>query len=71
MFTFEDCLNGGRDKASAAAEAIAKVFPAVTTKGVTLTVPMPAHPISASMEAEIRKQYSELENLIERCVPGK
>ena len=67
MFTFDDCLNGGRDKAAAAAEAVTKIFPAVNTKAVTLTVPMPAHPISASTEAEIRKQYNQLEELIERC----
>ena len=64
LFTFDDCLNGGRDKALAAAEAMTKIFPAVTTKAVTLTVPMPAHTISASTEAEVKRQYNELEELI-------
>ena len=66
LFTFDDCLNGGRDKAQAAAEALKKIFPAVITKGVTLTVPMPAHPISASTEIEAKRQYIELEELIKR-----
>lgn len=64
MFTFDDCANGGRDKALAAAEAMTKIFPAVTTKAVTLTVPMPAHPISASTEIDVKRQYDELEELI-------
>ena len=64
LFTFEDCLNGGRDKASAAAEAMKKIFPAVTASSFTLTVPMPAHPISSSTELDVKKQYDKLEELI-------
>ena len=66
LFTFEDCFNGGREKPSAAADAMAKIFPAVTTKGISLTVPMPAHPVSISTEKDVQKQYNELEELIKR-----
>ena len=64
LFTFEDCLNGGRDKATAASEAMKKIFPAVTTSAFTLTVPMPAHPISSSTETNVKMQYDKLEELI-------
>lgn len=29
LFTFEDCLNGGKPKAQAAAEALKRIFPGV------------------------------------------
>ena len=66
LFTFEDCQKGGRDKALAAADALKKIFPAVTAKGYSLTIPMPAHPLSSSTEAEVREQYCQLEELIKR-----
>merc|ERR1719414_2190562 len=64
LFNFEDCLNGGKDKATAASEAMKNIFPAVTTSAFTLTVPMPAHPISSSTEASVKMQYDKLEELI-------
>ena len=66
LFTFEDCQKGGRDKAVAAADALKKIFPAVTAKGYSLTIPMPAHPLSSSTEADVREQYCQLEELIKR-----
>ena len=63
MFTFEDCLNGGRGKAEAAAEALSKIFPAVTAQAFTLSVPMPAHPLSSSTESDVKRQFNQLEEL--------
>ena len=31
LFTFEDCLNGGKPKAVAAAETLKKIFPGVVS----------------------------------------
>lgn len=50
LFTFEDCLAGGRPKAAAAAEALARIFPGACARGVRLSVPMPGHPLA---EAEV------------------
>ena len=33
LFDFEDCLNGGKPKAEAAAQMLTKVFPGVNTEG--------------------------------------
>ena len=66
LFTFDDCLNGGRDKSTAASEAMKNIFPAVTSSAFTLTVPMPAHPISSSTETDVKQHYDKLEELIKR-----
>ncbi|OON19174.1 e1-like protein-activating enzyme Gsa7p/Apg7p, partial [Opisthorchis viverrini] len=46
LFVFEDTKNGGSPKASAAAHALLKISPGVTTEGFQLSIPMPGHPVS-------------------------
>ncbi|WVF70102.1 E1-like protein-activating enzyme Gsa7p/Apg7p [Kwoniella sp. CBS 6097] len=43
LFKFEDCLNGGLDKAGCAANRLRQIFPGVNAIGHTLAVPMPGH----------------------------
>lgn len=43
LFRFEDCLDGGAPKASAAANALSAVFPGVSSVGHDLSIPMPGH----------------------------
>lgn len=45
LYTFEDCLNGGQNKAETAAQNLRKIFPKVDAQGYTLEVPMAGHPI--------------------------
>jgi len=45
LFTFEDCIDGGKHKAMAAAEALKKIFPNANSRGVSLSIPMPGHPV--------------------------
>jgi ubiquitin-like modifier-activating enzyme ATG7 len=44
LFTFQDCLGGGRPKAEAAAEMVKAIFPSANARGVRLAIPMPGHP---------------------------
>ena len=46
LFTFGDCLNGGRPKAQAAAAALQTILPSVNAEAVCMSVPMPGHPIA-------------------------
>ena len=46
LFTFGDCLNGGKQKAQAAAEALKKIFPSMDATGVELSIPMPGHAVT-------------------------
>lgn len=64
LFNFEDCLDGGKSKAEAAAQMLTKVFPGVKSKGYTLTIPMPGHPISESTKTKAKQDYDLLEELI-------
>ena len=53
LFTFADCLDGGRTKAEAAADALRGVFPAARARGVAMAIPMPGHaPVSDARAAE-------------------
>ena len=44
LFTFNDCLNGGKPKAASAADAIRAIFPDAEVSGLELSIPMPGHP---------------------------
>ena len=66
LFTFQDCLEGGKPKAKAAADALKQIFPAVNAEGVTLSIPMPGHPISESTQDEVKSAFQLLEQMITR-----
>jgi ubiquitin-like modifier-activating enzyme ATG7 len=51
LFSFQDCLGGGRPKAEAAAEALRAIFPSVKSRGVTMSIPMPGHPPATEQAA--------------------
>jgi len=64
LFVFEDCLNGGKPKAVAAAAHLEKIFPGVTAEGHDLSIPMPGHPLSPATEAGVKEAYLKLQELI-------
>lgn len=55
LFNFEDCLEGGKGKAEAAAAALRQIFPGVEAKGVQARIPMPGHPLSAPTISEFEQ----------------
>lgn len=64
LFTFEDCLEGGRWKAEAAADRLARVFPGVEAVSHVLTIPMPGHAVSKADEERTRAAADKVEALI-------
>ena len=46
LYRFEDCLEGGAPKAESAAAALRAIFPSVAATGVSMSIPMPGHPLS-------------------------
>ena len=60
LFTFEDCLDGGKPKAEAAAAAVLKIFPECNAKGVQLRIPMPGHPIPPADLERTRADHDTL-----------
>jgi ubiquitin-like modifier-activating enzyme ATG7 len=52
LYSFQDCLEGGRPKAAAAADAVRRIFPGAQAAGAALTVPMPGHPPQSAAAAE-------------------
>ncbi|KAJ5558141.1 Molybdenum cofactor biosynthesis MoeB [Penicillium sp. DV-2018c] len=63
LFRFEDCLNGGAQKAHRAAEALVEIYPGVETVGHALSVPMAGHPIVD--EVGTKAAFDTLKNLID------
>ena len=56
LYELRDCAGGGRPKAVAAAEALARVFPSVQAEGRDVGIPMPGHaPANAEHEEQMRK----------------
>merc|ERR1719348_1991743 len=64
LFTFKDCLNGGRPKAEAAPERLSEIFPGVVSDGHNLSIPMPGHPLSPLTEEAVRASFDRLSDLI-------
>ncbi|KIW59704.1 E1-like protein-activating enzyme Gsa7p/Apg7p [Exophiala xenobiotica] len=63
LFNFEDCLDGGKKKATCAADALRQIYPGVESEGHVLSVPMAGHPIT---DAEKTKaEYEKLQELVE------
>lgn len=55
LFTFDDCLEGGRGKAEAAADMLLRACPSARVQATALTIPMPGHP-PAGVEIEPMQQ---------------
>ncbi|RVX68929.1 Ubiquitin-like modifier-activating enzyme atg7 [Exophiala mesophila] len=63
LFNFEDCLGGGKKKASAAADALKLIYPGVESEGHVLSVPMAGHPVT-NVEGT-KAEYEKLKSLID------
>ena len=67
LFEFEDCLDGGKPKAEAAAAALRRISPGIVAKGVQLSIPMPGHPIPNNPISlrQAQESVKTLEDLID------
>ncbi|GFQ84270.1 ubiquitin-like modifier-activating enzyme ATG7 [Trichonephila clavata] len=65
LFEFADCLEGGKPKAVAAAEALKRIFPGVESKGQVLNVPMPGHAVPENMLDQVHSDIKLIEELID------
>ena len=65
LFTFADCLDGGKSKARAAAEAMRLIFPGALTEAVELAIPMPGHSVAAKLVPQVMEDARQLDQLIE------
>jgi len=68
LFEFNDCLDGGKPKAEAAAASLKRIFPGVNATGHTLSIPMPGHPVPptpASLVEQTRADVAKLDALID------
>ncbi|KAB8345968.1 hypothetical protein FH972_023020 [Carpinus fangiana] len=63
LFEFKDCVGGGVDKATRAAEALKQIYPGVEAAGHVMNVPMAGHPVTN--EAATKADYDKLKDLID------
>ncbi|XP_058463685.1 ubiquitin-like modifier-activating enzyme ATG7 isoform X2 [Malaya genurostris] len=64
LFMYDDALNGGKPKASTAAERLKQIHPFVTSTGYCLQIPMPAHSVGELRKSDINETLNTLKNLI-------
>ena len=62
LYNFEDVINGGKNKAEAAAEALRKIQPTINAEGHSIRIPMPGHSIR---DEDIEKTLKDVEKLDE------
>lgn len=65
LFDFEDCLEGGKPKAECAAKRLTQIYPGVDAKGISMSIPMPGHPIPPNSQDQAKKDIELLEKLVE------
>lgn len=65
LFTFADCLDGGKEKSIAASNALRDINPNLKVTGVQLSIPMPGHSVSREREADVEATVTTLEKLIQ------
>ncbi|KAK9905456.1 hypothetical protein WJX75_000196 [Coccomyxa subellipsoidea] len=65
LYEFDDCLKGGKPKATAAAAALQRIFPDVESTGVQLCIPMPGHPLSEGEVEKAKHDVKQLEALVD------
>ena len=67
LFTFEDCLDGGKPKARAAAERLKAIVPDLNTNYVQMRVPMPGHKVPESETEDVLECIETLEREIKNA----
>lgn len=55
LFVFDDCLDGGKLKAEAAAEAVRRINPSVRSGASCISIAMPGHPPAPSEMEQTRQ----------------
>uniref|UniRef100_A0AAG5D5I4 Ubiquitin-like modifier-activating enzyme ATG7 n=1 Tax=Anopheles atroparvus TaxID=41427 RepID=A0AAG5D5I4_ANOAO len=66
LYRYEDAVNGGKPKASTAAERLREINPSINAVGVDLKIPMPGHPIGTGNDAiETKAALAELIKLVQ------
>ncbi|WFD00278.1 dCMP deaminase [Malassezia yamatoensis] len=66
LYTLEDCKNGGRWKAHAAAEALQQISPGVNATGHVVSIPMPGHMVPMSSVTATRGAIADLDRLVKQ-----
>ena len=63
LFNFKDCIGGGANKATRAAEALQEIYPGVDAQGLIMSVPMAGHPIID--EQKVKGEFETLQKLVD------
>eukprot|EP01062_Namystynia_karyoxenos_P066095 TRINITY_DN6010_c2_g1_i1.p1 TRINITY_DN6010_c2_g1~~TRINITY_DN6010_c2_g1_i1.p1 ORF type:complete len:727 (+),score=255.55 TRINITY_DN6010_c2_g1_i1:104-2182(+) len=64
LFCHADALDGGRNKAEAAADACRRIYPLSGARSERLFVPMPGHPVGPGSVEDVRQTCAKLHSLI-------
>jgi ubiquitin-like modifier-activating enzyme ATG7 len=65
LYEYEDCLNGGKDKAQCAVDKLLKIYPLANVRAESLEIPMPGHVVADTEVESVKRNVELLERLIE------
>lgn len=65
LYEFTDCLDGGKQKVVASADALKRILPSINSRGFVLNIPMPGHYIPDQLIEQSKKEVAILEGLID------
>jgi ubiquitin-like modifier-activating enzyme ATG7 len=65
LYNFEDCANGVKPKAEAAAAALRRIYPGTNSTGVQLMIPMPGHAVAESQIPSLKADFDKFVALVE------
>ncbi|XP_055592272.1 ubiquitin-like modifier-activating enzyme atg7 [Uranotaenia lowii] len=65
LFLYEDAVNGGKPKATTAAERLKQIHPCVVSSGHCFKIPMPGHTVGDSQVGETLDALNNLKELIQ------
>ena len=65
LFEVQDCENGGKDKAVAAAKALKRIAPTIESEGYVATIPMPGHAFIEKEEAFVKEDVELMQKLVD------
>jgi ubiquitin-like modifier-activating enzyme ATG7 len=64
LYEYKDCLNGGRNKAEAAAEHLRLIYPKANVEHYQIDIPMPGHVFEEKHREEVKKNVDLMTRLV-------
>ena len=66
LFEYQDCVDRS-NKAVAAANALKRIYPGISSRGVNLSIPMPGHPYTSPASSSVSSSSAVGAHVVDAC----